>query len=107
MYGQAQGNTAPPQCRQPAPVAMPRAAKQANDEDMVAHDAADAEASLTRPELAGQIKKGGFILMDKKHPCEVLEIKHSKTGKHGKAKCRGCRPCRSPLACCLLLATAV
>ena len=67
---------------------MPRAAKQANDEDMVAHDAADAEASLTRPELAGQIKKGGFILMDKKHPCEVLEIKHSKTGKHGKAKCR-------------------
>ena len=67
---------------------MPKVARQANDEDMVAHDAADAGASLTRPELAGQIKKGGFILMDKKHPCEVLEIKHSKTGKHGKAKCR-------------------
>merc|ERR1719261_2904 len=35
---------------------------------------------------AGQIKKGGFIMIKGK-PCKVLNISVSKTGKHGHAKC--------------------
>ncbi|EED94027.1 eucarytic translation initiation factor 5A [Thalassiosira pseudonana CCMP1335] len=47
---------------------------------------ADAGASATIPMEAGQIKKGGYIMIKGK-PCKVLSISVSKTGKHGHAKC--------------------
>ncbi|KAI2494754.1 Eukaryotic elongation factor 5A hypusine [Fragilaria crotonensis] len=47
---------------------------------------ADAGASATIPMEAGQIKKGGFMMIKGK-PCKVLSISVSKTGKHGHAKC--------------------
>merc|ERR1711935_384143 len=43
-------------------------------------------ASNTIPCEAGQIKKGGFMMIKGK-PCKVLSISVSKTGKHGHAKC--------------------
>lgn len=46
----------------------------------------DAGASATIPCEAGQIKKGGYIMI-KGRPCKVLNIAVSKTGKHGHAKC--------------------
>jgi len=46
----------------------------------------DAGASATIPMDAGQIKKGGFMMI-KGRPCKVLSISVSKTGKHGHAKC--------------------
>eukprot|EP00934_Nitzschia_sp_Nitz4_P000284 Nitzschia sp. Nitz4//scaffold107_size73032//8700//9380//NITZ4_005753-RA/size73032-augustus-gene-0.93-mRNA-1//1//CDS//3329532572//284//frame0 len=46
----------------------------------------DAGASATIPMEAGQIKKGGFMMIKGK-PCKVLSISVSKTGKHGHAKC--------------------
>jgi len=49
-------------------------------------ESADAGASATIPMEAGQIKKGGFIMIKGK-PCKVLSISVSKTGKHGHAKC--------------------
>jgi len=45
-----------------------------------------AGASLTIPMEAGQVKKGGYIMIKGK-PCKVLSISVSKTGKHGHAKC--------------------
>ena len=47
---------------------------------------ADAGASTTYPSEAGQIRKGGHIVI-KGHPCKVLNVSVSKTGKHGHAKC--------------------
>jgi translation initiation factor 5A len=49
-------------------------------------EGADAGASETIPMEAGQIKKGGYIMIKGK-PCKVLNISVSKTGKHGHAKC--------------------
>eukprot|EP00985_Skeletonema_marinoi_P023085 scaffold15099_cov80-Skeletonema_marinoi.AAC.2 len=49
-------------------------------------ESADAGASATIPMEAGQIKKGGYIMIKGK-PCKVLSISVSKTGKHGHAKC--------------------
>lgn len=49
-------------------------------------ESADAGASETIPMEAGQIKKGGFIMIKGK-PCKVVSISVSKTGKHGHAKC--------------------
>lgn len=46
----------------------------------------DAGASDTYPCEAGQIRKGGFIMI-KGHPCKVVSVSTSKTGKHGHAKC--------------------
>lgn len=45
----------------------------------------DAGASLTFPLEAGQIKKGGYIMI-KDRPCRVISVSTSKTGKHGHAK---------------------
>lgn len=56
------------------------------DEDDFAIEAADAGASATIPMEAGQIKKGGHMMIKGK-PCKVLSISVSKTGKHGHAKC--------------------
>lgn len=46
----------------------------------------DAGSSATIPIEAGQIKKGGHMMI-KGRPCKVLNIAVSKTGKHGHAKC--------------------
>ena len=35
---------------------------------------------------AGQIRKGGYIVI-KNRPCKVVSVSTSKTGKHGHAKC--------------------
>ena len=41
----------------------------------------------TRPTDANSIKKGSYIVVDDE-PCMVLDLSHSKTGKHGHAKIR-------------------
>jgi len=46
----------------------------------------DAGASDRYPMEAGQIRKGGYIMI-KDRPCKVSDVSTSKTGKHGHAKC--------------------
>lgn len=46
---------------------------------------ATAGASDVFPSEAGQIKKGGYIMI-KGRPCKVVNVSTSKTGKHGHAK---------------------
>ena len=46
----------------------------------------DSGASTSYPIEAGQIRKGGYIMI-KEQPCKVSEVTSSKTGKHGHAKC--------------------
>ena len=41
----------------------------------------------TRPTDANSIKRGSYIVVDEE-PCQVLDLSHSKTGKHGHAKIR-------------------
>jgi translation initiation factor 5A len=55
-------------------------------DDEYAFDSADAGSSATIPMEAGQVKKGGFMMIKGK-PCKILSISVSKTGKHGHAKC--------------------
>lgn len=47
----------------------------------------DAGASDTVSVEAGQIRKGGYIMIKGK-PCKVRDVSVSKTGKHGHAKCK-------------------
>ena len=47
---------------------------------------ADAGASEVIPMEAGQIRKGGYIVI-KNRPCKVVSVSTSKTGKYGHAKC--------------------
>ena len=47
----------------------------------------DAGASQTVSVEAGQIRKGGYIMIKGK-PCKVKDVSVSKTGKHGHAKCK-------------------
>jgi len=56
-----------------------------DDNDYVI-ETVDASGSATIPMEAGQIKKGGHMMIKGK-PCKVLSISVSKTGKHGHAKC--------------------
>eukprot|EP00941_MAST-03F_sp_MAST-3F-sp1_P005360 g5360.t1 len=56
--------------------------KSAADYDMTKCSAGAAE---TVPIRAGEVKKGSFLVM-KGHPCKVIEVSISKTGKHGHAK---------------------
>mmetsp|Transcript_81321 Transcript_81321/g.122197 ORF Transcript_81321/g.122197 Transcript_81321/m.122197 type:complete len:160 (+) Transcript_81321:93-572(+) len=49
-------------------------------------ESTDAGASATIPMEAGQVKKGGYMMIKGK-PCKILSISVSKTGKHGHAKC--------------------
>merc|ERR1712159_673842 len=56
------------------------------DDEFAIQGAADAGASTTYPLEAGQIRKGGFIMI-KGNPCKVVDVSTSKTGKHGHAKC--------------------
>merc|ERR1711964_406960 len=46
----------------------------------------DAGAADTVPKQAGDLRKGHYAML-KDHPCKVVEISTSKTGKHGHAKC--------------------
>jgi len=39
-----------------------------------------------QPCSAGDLKKNQFAML-KGHPCKIMEVRHSKTGKHGHAKC--------------------
>eukprot|EP00743_Colponemidia_sp_Colp-15_P000092 GILK01000107.1.p1 GENE.GILK01000107.1~~GILK01000107.1.p1 ORF type:complete len:185 (+),score=38.54 GILK01000107.1:66-557(+) len=48
-------------------------------------ESTESGASETYPMQAGNIRKGGFAIL-KDHPCKVVEIAISKTGKHGHAK---------------------
>jgi len=57
-----------------------------DEETDYAFDNAEAAGSDTIPMEAGQIKKGGLIMI-KGRPCKVSEVTTSKTGKHGHAKC--------------------
>merc|ERR1712070_503487 len=46
----------------------------------------DSGAAESYPIEAGQIRKGGHIVI-KNRPCKVSDVSTSKTGKHGHAKC--------------------
>jgi len=48
-------------------------------------EVADAGSSHVYPQQAGELRKGSFVMI-KGHPCKVIEISTSKTGKHGHAK---------------------
>lgn len=50
-------------------------------------DITDSGASSTISVEAGQIRKGGYIMIKGK-PCKVKDVSVSKTGKHGHAKCK-------------------
>merc|ERR1711884_31809 len=56
----------------------------ANDDEPT-FESADAGASDTYPQQAGEIRKGSHLMI-KGHPCKCIEISTSKTGKHGHAK---------------------
>merc|ERR1712216_365640 len=55
------------------------------DEDYAIEASGDAGASHTINSEAGQIRKGGHIVI-KGRPCKVVDVSTSKTGKHGHAK---------------------
>lgn len=57
-----------------------------SDSEQYVIETGDSGASATIPMEAGQIKKGGHMMIKGK-PCKVLSISVSKTGKHGHAKC--------------------
>jgi len=56
------------------------------DEEEQTFESTDAGSSHTYPQEAGQIRKGGYIMI-KNRPCKVSDVSTSKTGKHGHAKC--------------------
>merc|ERR1712194_304964 len=60
--------------------------KKMSDGDYQFESVGGAGASLTYPMEAGQLRKGGHAML-KGHPCKVVELSISKTGKHGHAKC--------------------
>merc|ERR1711908_98770 len=61
-------------------------ADEQNDADFEVNTG-DAGASLTVSVDAGQIRKGGYIMIKGK-ACKVKDVSVSKTGKHGRAKCK-------------------
>merc|ERR1712138_338344 len=56
-------------------------------ENEFAIETGDAGASATISVEAGQIRKGGYIMIKGK-ACKVKDVSVSKTGKHGHAKCK-------------------
>merc|ERR1712241_602256 len=56
----------------------------ANDDEPT-FESADAGASHTFPQQAGEIRKGSHLMI-KGRPCKCVEVSTSKTGKHGHAK---------------------
>ena len=69
----------------PAPV-QPSPLIMSDDEDVEQFETADSGASTTIPMQAGNVRKGGFMVI-KGRPTKVIEVTTSKTGKHGHAKC--------------------
>ncbi|PNH05000.1 Eukaryotic translation initiation factor 5A-2 [Tetrabaena socialis] len=57
-----------------------------SDHEVETFDSADAGASLTYPQQAGTVRKNGHMVIQG-HPCKVVDVSTSKTGKHGHAKC--------------------
>ena len=51
----------------------------------MSEEVSNSGASLTIPIRAGEVKKGMLVFL-KDHPCRVVDISTSKTGKHGHAK---------------------
>ena len=54
-------------------------------DDEVFENAGGVGSALVYPIQAGALKKGDFMCI-KGHPCKIIEISVSKTGKHGHAK---------------------
>jgi len=54
-------------------------------DDEPTFEATDSGAADTYPLEAGQLKKGGFVMI-KGFPCKITDLSSSKTGKHGHAK---------------------
>ena len=54
-------------------------------DDEVFENAGGVGSSLTYPVQAGALKKGDYMCI-KGHPCKIIDISVSKTGKHGHAK---------------------
>jgi len=48
-------------------------------------ETADSGASLFYPAQCSSLRKNGHVLL-KQHPCKIMEMSTSKTGKHGHAK---------------------
>ncbi len=48
-------------------------------------EAVESNSTLTYPVAAGNLKKGDYLVI-KGHPCKIIDISVSKTGKHGHAK---------------------
>merc|ERR1712232_961053 len=42
----------------------------------------------SEPKQATALRKGGYAMLKERHPCKILDIKVSTTGKHGHSKCR-------------------
>merc|ERR1712166_1401539 len=57
-----------------------------SDDEYAIDAEGDAGSATTYPLEAGQIRKGGYIVV-KGRPCKVVDVSTSKTGKHGHAKC--------------------
>lgn len=57
-----------------------------SDHEHETFESAESGASLTYPQQAGTIRKNGYLVI-KGHPCKVVDVSTSKTGKHGHAKC--------------------
>merc|ERR1712139_208551 len=55
-------------------------------------ESADAGAASEHNVEAGQIRKGGYIMIKGK-ACKVRDVSTSKTGKHGHAKCKFSAAC--------------
>merc|ERR1712094_57565 len=56
-----------------------------SDEEIETFESTGAGASATVPVMAGNLKKGSFVVI-KNRPCKIVETSTSKTGKHGHAK---------------------
>merc|ERR1712224_174138 len=56
-----------------------------SDEEIETFESTGAGASATVPVMAGNLKKGSFVVI-KNRPCKIVDTSTSKTGKHGHAK---------------------
>merc|ERR1712205_129063 len=66
---------------------MGAVASMSDDDAQYEVNTGDAGSALTVSVEAGQIRKGGYIMIKGK-PCKVRDVSVSKTGKHGHAKCK-------------------